>query len=87
MDTEEEAGPSSRDEEPAEPKFQAFVGAGRRLDGKAASAPTVQPPPSSGTRKTGLSSLDAGHDLCVVGQTLEECLLNLGRATARLSAD
>lgn len=53
MDAQDEAGPSNREEEGTEPKFQAFVGAGRRLDGKASTAPVTQPAASSSTRKTG----------------------------------
>ena len=45
MDGQEQASTISDEEEPAEPKFQAFIGAGRRLDGKASSstAPSVIP--------------------------------------------
>ena len=54
------AGPSGAEqEEPAQPKFQAFVGQGMRLDGKPSSrssepAQSSQPPVQSSSRKTGV---------------------------------
>ena len=58
MNTQEEAGTSQTEETPEEPKFQAFVGAGRRLDGKAsATPPATQPVPSSSAGKPGMGHL------------------------------
>lgn len=53
----EEEGPSGEAEEEEEPKFQAFKGSGRRLDGKPSaspSAPTSQPAASTSGRKPGV---------------------------------
>lgn len=56
MDDGEEAGPSNREEESSQPKFQAFIGAGRRLDGKASAAPPVLPTASPSARRAGTTS-------------------------------
>lgn len=53
MDVEEETSTNPNEEEPAEPKFQAFVGAGRRLDGKASSLVSNQSATPSNTLKPG----------------------------------
>jgi len=62
---EDEAGPSGEDEA-EEPTFQAFVGSGRRLDGKpSTSAPTPALPArstaASGTRKPGGNTRHVEH--------------------------
>ena len=59
---EDEAGPSGEAEEPQEPKFQAFVGSGHRLDGKpATSTPASAQPAKSasagGARRPGMLPL------------------------------
>lgn len=63
MSTQEEAGPSQSEEKPEEPKFQAFVGAGRRLDGKASANPAAaQPVASTSAQKPGNRSFDLIKD-------------------------
>lgn len=57
MEVDDEAGPSNAEETPAEPKFQAFVGAGRRLDGKAGASPAAQPVTANNTHEAGARRL------------------------------